>query len=453
MEEPAVYGGVETPFAPQSPAERGIPDTHEKSPPPRPKSRPARRVEPEPATPDALPFLPYAKHVIDEADIAAVVAILRSNNLTQGPAVSAFEQALAKRCGASRAVALNSGTAALFVTARALALGPGTVTIVPAITFLATANAVTLNGGSVVFADVDPISGLMTPETLLAALRTEQGQRAKAAIPVHYGGVMADMEPLAEIARKHGLLLIEDAAHAIGSSTTDRNGAAWQAGACQHSIATCFSFHPAKTIAAGEAGAILTKDEVLAQRLERDRNHGVTRKPGEMTEADVSFDHEGQPNPWSYEMDRPSLNFRLSDLHAALGLSQLGKIGMFKERRKSLLAAYRAQLAPLYPMVQVLEPGEGQDPAWHLCSLRIRFDALGVTRARTMRALASQGIQTQVHYIPLHFQPYYRHLQPDLSLPGAETFYRRALSLPLHAGMTELDVTRTVGALRSALRL
>lgn len=418
------------------------------------RRRPVRRTErPSAGCPEMPAILPYTRHQIDEGDIEAVTAVLRSSSITQGPAIARFERALANRCGAVHAIAVNSGTSALYLAARALGLGSGTVTIVPAVTFLATANAVTLNGGKVVFADVDPRTGLMNPQTLQAALQTPDGRHAQAAIPVHYAGALADMEGMAEIARHSGLTLIEDAAHAIGSTARGSTGTYWQAGSCRFSTATCFSFHPAKTIAAGEAGAVLTNDEALARSIERGRNHGVTKVAHEMTEVHVSFGHDGQPNPWSYEMDQPGFNFRLSEIHAALGQAQLTKLEAFKERRRQLAAHYRAHLLPLYPLVRMLDCAPEQQPAWHLCGVRIDFEALGVSRAHVMRLLAAQGIQTQVHYIPLHFQPFYKALNPGLTLPGAEAFYRRTLSLPFFTAMTEADVARTVHALRSALNL
>lgn len=390
-------------------------------------------------------FLPYGRQVIDDDDIAAVVAALKSDYLTTGPRVGEFEAALKNATGAKHAIACTNGTAALHLAARALNLGPGTVTVVPAITFLATASAVRLTGGDVVFADVDPASGLMRPRDLEAAL--ERCGHADAVINVHLAGQCGDLAGIHAVARSRGLRIVEDACHAIG--TEHRYG---RIGDNRFSDLTCFSFHPVKTIAMGEGGAVTANDPALADIVARDRTHGMTREPTDFVERAQAFDGAGAANPWYYEMEVPGLNYRIPDVLCALGTSQLKKLQRFAVRRRELVTLYDTELAKLGPHVAKLKRTVCT-PAWHLYIALIDFEALGVERAAVMRTLAAKGIGTQVHYIPLHRQPYWRDMDPDLALPGADEYYRRTLSLPLFPTMTDEDPARVICALKEALGL
>jgi dTDP-4-amino-4,6-dideoxygalactose transaminase len=318
------------------------------------------------------------------------------------------------------------------------------------LTFLATANAARYVGAEVIFADVDPDTGVMTPEDLNTALAEAAtgGQRAKAAIPVHLTGRAADMEGLRSVAERHGIDLIEDAAHAIG--TTYRGD---PIGDCRFSRMTVFSFHPVKTIAMGEGGAVTTNDPELRDRLTRLRSHGIVRDPDALEIPDLARDAEGQPNPWYYEMPDPGFNHRATDIHCALALSQLAKLDRFVARRSELLSHYRRALAPLAPMVRMAAEPSDCRPAWHLCVVLIDFESARVDRAAVMRRLKERGIGTQVHYIPVHLQPYYRQRYGVREFPGAETYYRRCLSLPLFPAMGDADVERVVAALGSVLGL
>lgn len=391
--------------------------------------------------------LPYGRQSIGQDDIDAVVAALRSDFLTTGPLVPEFEKALCRVTGARHTVAVSNGTAALHLAARAAGLTEGTWTVVPAITFLATANAVRLSGGEVVFADVDPITGLMTAETFETALDRAPGP-VKAAIPVHFAGPAADMRALGRIAARRGITLIEDAAHAIG--TTSRQG---KVGDNQYAAMTCFSFHPVKTVTTGEGGAITTNDRFLARALRRDRSHGMTREVDEFLDVTLSVDGAGVANPWSYEMHAPGLNYRLTDLQAALGLTQLRKLDAFLAARAALKDAYDRALMGLAPVLETPVVDPSQTPGWHLYPVRIDFPALNKSRAAVMRRLAAEGIGTQVHYTPVHLQPYYASRYGRNSLPGAENYYARTLSLPLFPGMTIDDVTSVVSRLKTALGL
>jgi UDP-4-amino-4,6-dideoxy-N-acetyl-beta-L-altrosamine transaminase len=391
--------------------------------------------------------LPYGRQSIGADDVEAVVAALTSDFLTTGPLVPTFERALCTETGAKEAIAVANGTAALHLAARAAGLTDGTWTVVPAITFLATANAVRLTGGEVIFADVDPDTGLLTPETFEDALARAPGP-VKAAIPVHIAGASADMPALAQIASRRGVTLIEDAAHAIGTRTA--NGAV---GEGRHSAMTCFSFHPVKTMTTGEGGAITTNDMAIARALRRDRNHGLTRDASEFLDADLSLDASNDPNPWAYEMHGPGLNYRLTDIQAALGLTQIRKLSGFAARRAAIKAIYDAAFSGLAPMIETPAAGPDQLPAWHLYPIRIDFAALNKIRADVMRRLSAEGVGTQVHYIPVHRQPYYRERYGRTNLAGADAFYQRTLSLPLFADMHDEDAAFVASRLRSALGL
>jgi UDP-4-amino-4,6-dideoxy-N-acetyl-beta-L-altrosamine transaminase len=391
--------------------------------------------------------LPYGRQSIEPDDIDAVVAALKGDYLTTGPLVPAFENALSQTVGAGDAIAVSNCTAALHLAARAAGLTEGTWTIVPSITFLATANAVRLNGGEVAFADVDPATGVMTAETLQAAIARAPGP-VKAAIPVHFAGPSADMPALSEVASKYGMTLIEDAAHAIGTQTPF--GAA---GAGRHSAMTCFSFHPVKTITTGEGGAITTNDSRLARALRRDRSHGMTRDQGDFLDHDLSIDGAGQANPWSYEMHGPGLNYRMTDFQAALGISQLRKLDRFTAARAAIKAVYDEIFSGYAPLIETPKSASGQSPAWHLYPLRIDFQRIGKERANVMRKLAAEGIGTQVHYTPVDRQPYYRERYGRSTLLGAQEFYSKTLSLPLFADMAKHDAENCAARLISALDL
>jgi len=397
-------------------------------------------------------FLPYGRQLIEEDDIAAVAAVLRSDWLTTGPTVEAFETALAARVQAKHAVVCASATAGLHLAMMALGLKAGETAIVPSITFLATANAARYVGAEVVFADVDPDTALLTPATLEAAIARAEG-KARVVLPVHFGGRTVDLAAIAAVAERHGLAMVEDAAHAIGASYGPGNQPRAPVGDCRYGRMAVFSFHPVKTMAMGEGGAITTNDPALRERLARFRSHGMTRDPAVLENRTLAFDSDGTANPWYYEMPEPGYHYRATDIHCALGLSQLKKLDRFAERRRALLERYRRLLAPLAPTVRLAPAPTDCTPAWHLCSVLIDFAAAGRTRAQVMAALRERGIGTQVHYIPVHLQPYYRRRYGALTLPGAESYYARCLSLPLFPGLADDDVDRVVGALAATLGL
>ena len=347
-----------------------------------------------------MSFLPYGRQTIEDDDIAAVAEVLRSGSLTGGPLVERFERAFAAKVGAPHAAACANGTAALHLASLALRLGPGDCVIVPSVTFLATANGPHYVGADVVFADVDPQTGLMTPDTFGEAMERTKGP-AKAVFPVHLNGGCVDMAAVAAIARREGLAVVEDACHALGATVAGSG----PVGNCRHSDMTVFSMHPVKMIAMGEGGVVTTGDATFDSRLRDMRNHGMVREPARFLNTCEAFDADGQANPWYYEMQQPGFNYRASDVHCALGLSQLSKLDRFLRRRRALADLYAAALAPLSPIVRPVPRVVGCNGGWHLYAVLIDFDAAGTSRRRAMKELRARGIGTQVHYLPVHRQP------------------------------------------------
>jgi dTDP-4-amino-4,6-dideoxygalactose transaminase len=281
----------------------------------------------------------------------------------------------------------------------------------------------------------------MGPQHLEAALAHSAGAKPRAVAPVHLAGQVCDMEAIAALARRAGLAVVEDACHAIGG----RYGNA-TVGACAHSDMAVFSLHPVKTVTMAEGGIVTTNDDSLAERVARLRSHGMVRDPARFAVPDQGFAN-GTANPWYYEMPEVGLNYRASDLHCALGAAQLARLDRFVARRAALVARYDVALAALAPVVRPAGRRPGPAPGWHLYVALIDFATLGMTRATLMERLRQQGIGTQVHYLPVHRQPYYRDRYGALELAGADAFYARCLSLPLYPDMTDADVDRVAAAL------
>ena len=395
-------------------------------------------------------FLPYGRHLIEEDDVAAVAAVLRGDALTGGPAVAAFEAALREATGAAHAVVCGTGTQALHLAMLAAGIGPGDRVICPAVTFLATANGARYAGAEVVFADVDADTGLITAATAEAAA-ARAGGPVKAVLPVDFAGQFGDLPELGALARRRGWAVIEDACHAVGGRYDLGDGVVGAVGDCRWADAAVFSFHPVKTVAMGEGGAITTNDAALAARMASLRNHGIVRTADGFTETEQAFASDGSAHPWYYEMQELGFNYRACDLQCALGVSQLAKLDRFTARRRRLVGLYDAQLAALAPRVRPLGRMPGVSAAWHLYAVLIDFEAVGLSRDTVMNRLRARGIGSQVHYIPVPWQPYYRRRQPVPALPGAERYYARTLSLPLYPGMADADVGRVVAALEEAL--
>mgnify|MGYP005855092523 CR=1 FL=1 len=373
-------------------------------------------------------MIPYGKQSIDESDIAAVVAVLRSDFLTQGPAVVSFEQAFAAKVGAAHAVAVNSGTAALHACMDALGIGPGDEVIVPPITFTATANCVRFVGATPVFADVTP-EGHIDPEQIEQKIT----KHTKAVIAVDYAGWPCDYAAIRAICERHGLPLVCDACHALGATWNGKHVGSI-------GLLNCFSFHPVKHIATGEGGMVTTDDTALAQRMRDFRTHGITRDPARFVGLTPPASSTHQPinpsslherGPWYYEMQSLGYNYRMSDLNAALGESQLKRLDAFVARRREIAARYYEGLAGVPHLAlpaSDLHPGVrgsySATHAFHLFPIRIDFAALGKTRSVVMNELRARGVGTQVHYIPVNLQPDYRDVlgtKPGQQ-PGAEFF-------------------------------
>ncbi len=387
------------------------------------------------------PFLPYGRQYVTKADMAAVRRVLEGDYLTTGPEVPAFEADFAAAVGAPHAIACNSATAALHLALDALGVSAGDACIVPSITFLATANAARYCDADVVFADVDPETGLMTPDTLGEALKRANG-RARAVLPVHLGGSICDMAAISTIARDEGLFVVEDACHGLGG--VDAAGA--PVGACAHSDAATFSFHPVKTLTSGEGGMVATGSPALGEAMARRRSHGVERDP------QAFYRDAGAHEPWWYEQQALGWNYRMPDILAALGRSQLSRLGEIADKRRKLTGLYAEALADLAPLVKTPPAQPGADPCRHLMNVQIDFANAGVARAQVMARLKAAGVGSQVHYIPVHTQPYYRALYGDQRLPGAEKHYLRTLSLPLYPELTKADIARVAEALGAALQ-
>jgi UDP-4-amino-4,6-dideoxy-N-acetyl-beta-L-altrosamine transaminase len=408
-------------------------------------SVPALKISPIASQPD---FLPYGRQTIEDDDVEAVCEAMRGDFLTTGPLVERFEEGLASVVSAKHAVVCANGTAALYIAARALDLGPETTVIVPAITFLATANAPHLSGARIVFADVDPDSGLMRPEDLAEAMA--RAGKAHAVFNVHLNGQCGELEEIADLARSSDMRIVDDSCHALGAAYVAKDSTHSLIGENTFSDLSVFSFHPVKAITLGEGGAVTTNDPDIASWLRRARNHGMTRDATEFT-APEAFETDTCPNPWYYELVEPGFNWRATDIQCALGLSQLAKLDRFTARRRVLAAAYDELLAPFAPRLCPIAKQRACLPAWHLYAVQIDFAAFGITRAALMRQLAQEGIGSQVHYFPVHRQRYYADCCPTPALPGADRYYSRALSLPFFASMTKDDVARVVSVLGNIL--
>lgn len=386
-------------------------------------------------------MIPYGKHHIDEEDIRSVVDALRSGALTQGPAVEAFERAIAEYVGARYAIAVSSGTAALHLAALAAGVGPGTSLITSPITFVASANAAIYAGGRVVFADVDPETVNMSPNALRKALADNPD--ARAVIPVHFAGLPCDMPAIKSAADQAGAVVIEDAAHALGAKYLDGRCV----GSCAYSLMTIFSFHPVKAIAAGEGGMITTNDEPTYRKLLRLRSHGINKldDPFQLPEQ---AETNGIRDPWYYEMQEIGFHYRITDMQCALALSQFKKLDQFIARRLVLVKRYDEAFAGMRNVRPAQTAGRDQS-GHHLYVLRIDFDSTGLSRGQLMRELKSRGIGSQVHYIPVPAQPYYRRLgfKPE-DYPNAQIYYQEALSIPLFYDLTDEQQEEVIAAIK-----
>lgn len=382
-------------------------------------------------------FLPYGAHYIDEDDCRAVVDVLKSDRLTCGRMVDLLESQICDMTGAKYTVSCANGTAGLHLASLALDLKAGDKVIVPTITFLATANAPRWCGADIIFADVDPVTGLMRVSDFNDALE-RAGDNVKAVFPVHLAGHICPMKDIYEIAKQKNITVIEDACHALGSDYLGK-----PVGSCTFSDMTMFSFHPVKNAAMGEGGVITTNNPDLYKKMIYLRGHGMERNPDFFTNHDVAMDDEGKANPWYYEMKDIGLNYRLTDMQCALGISQLKKLPDFKARRSHLRNLYCDLLKAYNSIIRPMETAADSNPCWHIFVIHIDFTKINIGKADIMRALAERNIGVQVHYIPVHMQPYYRNIRQE-NLPSSMQYYESALTLPLHVNMSEQDVQDVV---------
>lgn len=384
-------------------------------------------------------MIPYGRQEITEADIQAVVDVLRSDYLTQGPMVPRFEQAVAEYCGAERALAMNSATSALHVACLALGLGAGDWLWTSPVTFVASANCALYCGAQVDFVDIDPRTYNLCPVALERKLQAAEqtGRLPKVVVPVHLCGQPCDMAAIHALAQRYGFSVIEDASHAIGGRYQGH-----PIGNGRYSDITIFSFHPVKIITTAEGGMALTNDQVLADRMALLRSHGITRDPAEMTrESD---------GPWYYQQTELGYNYRMTELQAALGVSQMSRLDEYVARRHEIARRYDAALAHL----SLVTPWQSPDSysGLHLYPIRLQLDRISRTHRQVFESLREQGIGVNLHYIPVHTQPYYEQMGFSAGdFPEAERYYAEAISLPMYPAMNEAQQDGVIQAVSRSL--
>jgi UDP-4-amino-4,6-dideoxy-N-acetyl-beta-L-altrosamine transaminase len=387
-----------------------------------------------------MPIIPYGRQDINQADIDAVVNVLLSDYLTQGPVVPAFEKAVADYCGAQHAVAVNSATSALHIACLALDVGKGDIVWTTPITFVASANCALYCGATVDFVDIDPNTYNLSVERLEEKLIQAEkiGKLPKVVIPVHLCGQPCDMAAIHALSQQYGFRIIEDASHAIGGKYKGE-----PIGNCRYSDITIFSFHPVKIITTGEGGMAVTNDSALAKHLRLLRSHGISSTPEDM-----------QPRPsqeiWNYQQIDLGFNYRMTDIHAALGLSQMQRLDEFVTKRHAIAKRYDQQLSDL-PVVTPWQHPDGFS-SYHLYVIRLKLDAINKTHRQVYEALRAAGILVNLHYIPVYRQPYYEKMGfNEGCCPEAERYYMEAISIPMYYGLIDVQQDRVMGELRNAI--
>ena len=388
-------------------------------------------------------IIPYGKHYIDDDDIKAVEDVLRYKNLTQGNEVKKFENAVANYVGAKYAVAVSSWTSGLHIANLALGLKEGNCVITSPITFVASSNSSIYCGAKPVFSDIDETINLC-PNKLEDAIK--KNNKIKVIIPVHYAGLSCDMVAIRNIAKKYNLEVIEDAAHALGAKYADGS----MVGSCKYSVMTGFSFHPVKSIAAGEGGMITTNNYQIYKSLLRLRSHGINKLDDSFVDNKQSKTN-GIINPWYYEMQHLGYNYRITDIQCALGLSQLKKLDKFIKRRHELVLQYDEAFKE-FKNLNPIQIGTRDISSHHLYVVRINFEKIKITRAVLMNKLKEKGILCQVHYIPVTSQPYYKKMgYKTEDFPSSLKFYKEALSLPLYFTLTNKDQKSVIKVLKKLI--
>ena len=384
-------------------------------------------------------FIPYGRQDISQQDIDAVVDVLRSDWITQGPAISRFEQAVADYCGVKYAVAVTSATAALHIACLAADLGSGDIIWTSPNTFVASANCGLYCGAEVDFVDIDPRTYNLSIEALERKLdlAKQQGKLPKVVVPVHFSGQSCQMDRIAKLAQDYGFQIIEDASHAIGANYRGK-----PVGTCAFSDMAVFSFHPVKIITTGEGGMVLTNRKDLYEKLIRLRTHGITRNPDLMQEESHGL--------WYYQQLELGFNYRITDIQAALGASQMARLDEFVTRRRHLAARYNELLQDLPITLPWQHPDT--ESSWHLYIIRLQLEKINKTHRQVFEELRQAGIGVNLHYIPVHTQPYYQQLGFEWGdFPQSEQYYREAISISLYAGLTQEDQNRVIESLRGVL--
>lgn len=381
----------------------------------------------------------YGQQDITQADIDAVVAVLKSVNLTQGPNILDFEHSVLNHTGAKHAIAVNSATSALHIACLALGLRPGDWLWTTPNTFVASANCALYCGAQVDFVDIDPSTYNLCPKKLeLKLIEAEkQGRLPKIVVPVHLTGQPCDMAAIHALAQRYGFKIIEDASHAIGGTYKGE-----PIGNCRYSDISVFSFHPVKIITTAEGGMALTNDDEIATQLGLLRSHGITRDPALMTQK--------MDGPWYYQQVTLGYNYRMTDLQAALGVSQMTRLTQYVARRHEIAARYNELLAD-FPLTLPWQHPDSYS-AYHLYVIRLKLDQMSATHLQVFEALRAEDIMVNLHYIPVHTQPYYQQMgfkQGDY--PEAERYYKEAISIPMHPTLTQSDQDTVVSALRKAI--
>ncbi len=386
--------------------------------------------------------IPYGRQSISEEDIEAVCSVLRSDWLTQGPKVREFEDALCQETGAKHCVAVANGTMALHLACMALGVGPGDVGLTSPISFMASANCVAYCGGTPDFADIDRDTICLSPERVRE--NCEKGKIPKVVIPVDFAGVPADLPRFEALSEEFGFKLLEDAAHAIGSTYTYKDQE-FACGCCAHTDAAIFSFHPVKTITTGEGGAVLTNNDDIAGKIRLLANHGIEREPSKYINPEFKIPTVSS-FPWYHEMQFLGFNGRITDIQCALGLSQLKRLSEFKTKRQAIVEAYNQAFKFLEAKDIIILPPwpENTDPCYHIYPLRLGANA-DIDRDELLHRLREKGVHCQIHYIPIYRQPFFQERYGYLKgrFPETEKFFESCLSLPLFAGM-DGDVVKYV---------
>lgn len=384
-------------------------------------------------------MIPYGRQDITPADILAVKTVLESDYLTQGPVIPVFELKVAEYCGAGHAVAVNSATSALHIACLSLGLRPGDILWTSPITFVASANCALYCGAEVDLVDIDPQTATLSADLLEKKLQkaAKSGKLPKIVVPVHLCGLPCDMKRIWELSQKYGFRIIEDASHAIGARYQGE-----PIGNCRYSDITVFSFHPVKIITTGEGGMALTNDAKLAEKMLLFRSHGITRDPALMN-------HEPD-GPWYYQQIELGYNYRMTDIQAALGISQMNRLDMYVSRRHEIANRYEILLADAPVNTLVQHPDSYS--AYHLYVIRLRLEKIKSTHREVFQSMRDQGIGVNLHYIPVHTQPYYQKIgfNPG-EFPESEQYYAEAISLPMYASLTDREQDQVVEALKRSL--